>query len=78
MVQYQKDLKENELEKVFTERATNEQKGDYSGMVLSAVGEHLKQKQTSEPKPEWTKVVQQKKNEDYYNKLSKVRVFNKM
>lgn len=73
MVQYQRDLKENELEKVFTERATSEQKSDYSGMVISAVGEHLKQKQISEPKPEWTEAVRQKKNEDYYNKLSKVR-----
>lgn len=73
MVQYQRDLKENELEKVFTERATSEQKSDYSGMVISAVGEHLKQKQISEPKPEWTEAVRQKKNEDYYSKLSKVR-----
>lgn len=73
MVQYQKDLKENELEKVFTERATNSQQTDYSGMVMSAVGEHLKQKQASEVKPEWTETVRQKKNEEYYNKLSKVR-----
>lgn len=73
MIQYQKDLKENELEKVFTERASTVQQGDYSGMVISAVGDHLKQKQTTEPKPEWTEAVRQKKNEDYYNKLSKVR-----
>lgn len=73
LVQYQKDLKENELEKVFTERASNVQQNDYSGMVISAVGEQLKHKQKNEPKPEWTEAVRQKKNEDYYNKLSKVR-----
>lgn len=72
-MQYQKDLKENELEKVFTERATNVSQTDYSNCVISAVGEHLKQKQISEPKPEWTESVRQKKNEGYYNKLSKVR-----
>lgn len=72
LVQYQKDLKETELEKVFTERASNVQQTDYSGMVMSTVGDHLKQKQIGEPKPEWTEAVRQKKNEDYYNKLSKV------
>lgn len=76
MVQYQRDLKENELEKVFTERASTIQQTDYSGMVISAVGDHLKQKQISEPKPEWTEAVRQKKNEDYYNKLSKVRKYH--
>lgn len=74
MVQYQKDLKENELEKVFTERASNTQQSDYSGIVISTVGEHLKQKQKNDVKPEWTETVRQKKNEDYYNKLSKVRI----
>lgn len=73
LVQYQKDLKENELEKVFTERATNVNQSDYSSTIISTVGEHLKQKQKSEPKPEWTETVRQKKNDDYYNKLSKVR-----
>lgn len=71
--QYQRDLKENELEKVFTERATNANQTDYSSSVISAVGEHLKQKQSSQPKPEWTESVRQKKNEGYYNTLSKVR-----
>lgn len=68
-MQYQKDLKENELEKVFTERASNIQQSDYNSTII----EH-KQKQISEPKPEWTETVRQKKNEDYYNKLSKVRI----
>lgn len=68
-MQYQKDLKDNELEKVFTERASNVQQSDYS----NTIGEY-KQKQTSEPKPEWTETVRQKKSEDYYNKLSKVRI----
>jgi hypothetical protein len=73
LVQYQRDLQENELEKVFTERATTTQQPDYSGMVISAVGEHMKQKQVTKEKPEWTETVRQKKNEDYYTKLSKVR-----
>lgn len=73
LVQYQRDLQENELEKVFTERASTTQQPDYSGMVISAVGEHMKQKQVSKEQPEWTETVRQKKNEDYYSKLSKVR-----
>jgi len=72
VVQYQKDLKENELEKVFTDRASNVQNVDYSNMVINTVGDHMKQKQPNETKPEWTEAVKQKKNEDYYNKLSKV------
>lgn len=72
MAQYQKDLQGNELEKVFTDRASSQQT-DYSGMVASVVGDHLKQKQTNEPQPEWAETVRQKKNEDYYSKLSKVR-----
>jgi len=71
-VQYQRDLKENELEKVFTDRASNVQNVDYSNMIISTVGDQMKQKQLGEPKPEWTETVKQKKNEDYYNKLSKV------
>jgi len=73
LVQYQKELKETELEKVFTERASNVQQTDFSGAVMSTIGDHLKHKQISDPKPEWTEAVRQKKNEDYYNKLSKVR-----
>lgn len=72
MVQYQRDLRDTELEKVFTERATQQQQPDYSGLVIEAVGEHLRQKQTGSPKPEWAEAVRQKKNEDYYSKLSKV------
>ncbi|XP_050422457.1 titin isoform X5 [Adelges cooleyi] len=72
LVQYQKDLQENELEKVFTERASTVQQSDYGSTVISAVGEHIKQKQLSEPKPEWTETVKQKKNEEYYNKLSRL------
>lgn len=71
MVQYQKDLQENELEKVFTDRASNVQTVDYSNMIISTVGDKMKQLQTNE-KPEWTETVKQKKNEDYYSKLSKV------
>jgi len=71
-VQYQRDLKENELEKVFTDRASNVQNVDYSNMIISTVGDQMKQKQLNEPKPEWTEAVKQKKNEDYYSKLSKV------
>jgi len=70
-VQYQRDLKDNELEKVFTDRASNVQNVDYSNMIISTVGVQMKQKQ-SESKPEWTEAVKQKKNEDYYSKLSKV------
>lgn len=73
-MQYQKDLRETELEKVFTERAT-QQPTDYSGLVIEAVGEHLRQKQTDSAKPEWAEAVRQKKNEDYYSKLSKVRKY---
>lgn len=72
LVQYQRDLKENELEKVFTDRASNVQNVDYSNMIISTVGDQMKQKQLNDSKPEWTETVKQKKNEDYYNKLSKV------
>lgn len=71
-MQYQRDLKENELEKVFTDRASNVQNVDYSNMIISTVGDQMKQKQLNEAKPEWTEAVKQKKNEDYYSKLSKV------
>lgn len=75
-MQYQRDLKENELEKVFTDRASNVQNVDYSNMIISTVGDQMKQKQLGEQKPEWTETVKQKKNEDYYNKLSKVSKFH--
>ncbi len=44
-MQYQRDLKENELEKVFTDRASNVQNVDYSNMIISTVGDQMKQKQ---------------------------------
>jgi hypothetical protein len=65
---YQKDREENELERVFEERNTLAQQG---GEVPGI--DHFKQpKVIKEPEPEWTHVVRQKKNEDYYSKIKEV------
>ncbi|KAL1117095.1 hypothetical protein AAG570_004423, partial [Ranatra chinensis] len=60
---YQAERQETELEKVFEER----QQAHQGGVDINL--EHLKQKVTKEPEPEWTQSVKSKKSQDYYGKL---------
>ena len=68
LVPYQKERQETELEKTFEDRR---QQLAEQGNVN--VGQHFsKTKQEFKEVPEWTKTVQQKKNENYYNQLQEL------
>lgn len=65
LVTYQKDRKETELEKTFEDR--RQYLAEQGGI---SVGQHFtKTKQDVKEVPDWQKSVQQKKTEDYYNKI---------
>lgn len=68
LVSYQKERQETELEKTFEDRR---QQLAEQGNVN--VGQHFnKTKQEFKEVPEWTKAVQQKKNENYYSQLQEL------
>lgn len=68
LVPYQKDRQETELEKTFEDR--RQYLAEQGGVK---VGEHFaKTKQEFKEVPEWTKAVQQKKTENYYNQLQEL------
>lgn len=69
LVGYQKERNENELEKTFEDR--RQYLAEQGGVN---VGQHFNKTKQEIPKavPEWQKTVQQKKTNDYYNKLQEL------
>lgn len=68
LVTYQKERHETELEKTFEDRRQYlaDQGGVQAGQNFNKTKPEVKEV------PEWTKTVQQKKNENYYNKLQEL------
>lgn len=68
MTGYQKERQETELEKTFEDR--RQYLAEQGGVN---VGQHFtKTKQEVKVKPEWQKTVQQKKTNNYYNKIQEL------
>lgn len=69
LVTYQKDRQETELEKTFEDR--RQYLAEQGGINVSQHFNKNKQQEVKE-KPEWQKSVQQKKSENYYNKIQEL------
>lgn len=69
MVGYQKERNETELEKTFEDR--RQYLAEQGGV---SVGQHFTKTKQDMPKekPEWQKSVQQKKTNDYYNRIQEL------
>lgn len=69
MVGYQKERNETELEKTFEDR--RHYLAEQGGV---SVGQHFTKTKQDMPKekPEWQKSVQQKKTNDYYNRIQEL------
>ncbi|XP_018334860.1 titin [Agrilus planipennis] len=65
--QYQKERQETELERIFEERHTALQEGEFNPSTI-----HVQPKIYKDAEAEWQQQVKQKKGEDYYSKIQEL------